>query len=99
MKYYHTPDGKVTRSTARYLREWRAIARPLAKLLDCRVIGFDPAITISPRSGEDPIQLTVSMARRIIDVAQIARTHKRHVSEKLKTLPEIRRNGLCRESC
>lgn len=41
------PNGKVTRSTKQYLKEWYAIIRPFEKRMNMQVLAFDPDIQLA----------------------------------------------------
>lgn len=41
------PDGTVTRSDRKYVREWRAFAEPLKKALGAELHAFDPDVALA----------------------------------------------------
>jgi hypothetical protein len=44
-KHYRLPDGKITTSHTRYLREWRRVARPIEKAFPgYKLDAFDPGL-------------------------------------------------------
>lgn len=46
IEYHVLPDGTVTPSSTRYIREWKKFAAPILKALNARLIGFDPGLLI-----------------------------------------------------
>ena len=65
LTYRTLPDGSITKSVNRYCREWNRIAMPVAKALECNIIGMDPGILLSPKEGGPPLNMSVPMANRI----------------------------------
>lgn len=70
---YHLPayflgDNKATtRSTDRYVREWRKLARPIEHALGVRLFSFDPGLTFTVPDERELIHLSVPMAARLRD--------------------------------
>lgn len=64
-EYRSTPDGKTTKSTARYLKEWRNLKTPIESALDLVCIGFDPGLLMQPKGGGTPIDMPIWFAKRL----------------------------------
>jgi len=41
------PSGKTTTSVRRYLKEWRAVIRPLEKRMGMKALAFDPDVQLA----------------------------------------------------
>ncbi len=54
---YRLPDGKITRSQSRYIKEWRLISSPLDTLTGLKPCAFDPDIVFT--DGTHTITLPV----------------------------------------
>lgn len=67
MTIYCTPDGKHTTSSRRYIKEWRAITRPIEKELGLKTIGFDPDVLMSNRDGRGVIDMPIWFAKRLAE--------------------------------
>jgi len=77
VRTFTLPNGKATSSTDRYCREWNRLAKPVAKVLNCDVIGMDPGIHLAPKSGAPGFQLPVSVAQSILALLQSNRRLRR----------------------
>lgn len=64
---YRLPDGKTTKSTKVYLREWNKLKKPLEKALSLETIGFDPGFIMYPKGGGRSVEIPTWLARRIVD--------------------------------
>lgn len=64
---YKCPDGRYTKSTRRYLAEWRRITRGVEKAFDARVYAFDPDLGVCTRDGRGHFSLPLWAARKIAD--------------------------------
>jgi hypothetical protein len=60
-RYFHRPNGKLTKSVKFYLKEWRQIIRPLEKLTGMKVIGFDPGFLLARIENGKTVQGTVDI--------------------------------------
>lgn len=60
-KEFLLPSGKCTSSTATYVREWRRLGHPIAKLFGCELYAFDPGLTMQLSNG-DFIELPLDVA-------------------------------------
>ncbi len=70
-KHYHSlPDGKSTLSANRYIKEWGKILKPLAKILDSRVISYDPSINLSTNEDYQQFNLPLNIAKKIVNLSQ-----------------------------
>ncbi len=58
---YRLPDGKYTRSSRRYIKAWRDLAKPITKHLGYQVIGFDPGVLFSRGNGQQSLSLPVDV--------------------------------------
>lgn len=63
---FRLPNGKTTTSVEKYCIEWEAISSPLAKILDCRVIGCDPGIHLTENGCGSGFVLSVTVAQKIL---------------------------------
>ena len=59
------PSGKYTTSIPRFRREWTRLSKPVAKLLNCTVLGYDPGILFSSNEGSHTFTLTPKQAQII----------------------------------
>lgn len=41
-RHYKLPNGKLTTSVQQYTKEWKSLAKPIAKVTGSKLIGFDP---------------------------------------------------------
>ena len=65
MKDYRLPNGQTTKSTARYIREWNKLSKPVAKALGCDIIGVDPSIHLMEKGCQRGFQISTTIAERI----------------------------------
>ncbi len=64
---YKLPDGKVTVSFKRYLKEWGSISSELENMLDLELIGFDPCFQFRPRNKfGGSVEIPTWLAKRIV---------------------------------
>ena len=63
---YKTPDGEITTSVKRYLREWNALKKPLEKALDLKSIGFDPGFSMRQKGSRNSVEIPTWLAKRIV---------------------------------
>jgi hypothetical protein len=42
---FRLPNGKTTVSVRRYIRAWRDVARPIERLTNSKLFGFDPDLS------------------------------------------------------
>jgi hypothetical protein len=54
---YILPDNSLTTDLKKYLRQWKAIANPIAKEFDLEVGGFDPNIGFMRKERTDFLRL------------------------------------------
>lgn len=67
-KSYKLPLGGQTNDVDEYVKEWTDLANPLAELLEMKVYGFDPAITLSTDAAMFPtVSFSPSKAKRLIE--------------------------------
>lgn len=67
MTIYRTPDGKHTTSSRRYIKEWRAITRPIEQGLGLKTIGFDPDLLMTNSDGRGSIDMPLWFAKRLAE--------------------------------
>jgi len=67
-KTYKLPCGKITKSTARYCREWNKLSNTVAKALGCNVIGMDPKIHLMEKGHHVGLQISPAIAFKIRDL-------------------------------
>ncbi len=72
-KYYRLPSGATVTNQNTYLEAWHNIIDPFEKLLEIRVVGFDPDIVYidkkSPHSWNHSSTIPVYLVRRILEEA------------------------------
>ena len=64
-RIYRFPGGNITTSVARYVRGWNALVKPVARALECDVIGFNPGIHLISKGASVGFQIAVSVTERI----------------------------------
>ena len=64
MKYHRLPDGKLTKSTRRYLREWNLLVRATEDFTGGCVYAFDPDIAVCQRDGSGSCSLPLWIVRK-----------------------------------
>lgn len=68
-QHYKLPDGRVTASLRRYLREWHMLSRPIEKALALHTIGFDPGLTMR-NSGREIVEMPLWFAQRLAEALE-----------------------------
>ena len=46
---FRLPDGKITVSIRRYVKAWKDVAKPIEKLTNSKLWGFDPDLALVQR--------------------------------------------------
>lgn len=75
-KPYLLPGGKPTMSFAAYLSAWRKLYKPVAKALNCKVVGIDPGLHLMELDSQRGFTISSSVANRILDLIKAADAKK-----------------------
>ena len=59
------PDGTYTKSMRLYLREWRALKKPIEDSLGMTTIGFDPGLLMAAKGKGGSVEMPLWFARRL----------------------------------
>jgi hypothetical protein len=66
---YQLPNGKITISVKKYVREWRKISTVLEQKYDLRTIGFDPHLLMADKSRDHiTVHIPLWLAKRMVAV-------------------------------
>lgn len=68
------PNGTVTNSETDYILAWSKMSRKLERILDCRVLGFDPNFLIAPDINAKACELPFWLAEKIIKMGDFIKT-------------------------
>jgi hypothetical protein len=66
----YLPDGKFTRSTATYIKEWGRLKNQIERRLKLKTIAFDPDLLMrdaSPNATRQTVSIPVWLAKRILE--------------------------------
>lgn len=66
MTHYRLPNDTHTTSVNKYIKEWRAIGDDLAKILDVKVLSFDPGFRVLSNDGGPAVEIPTWLAIKII---------------------------------
>ena len=66
-RHYKLPNGKLTTSVSRYSKEWKQLAKPIAKITKAVLMAFDPGFLfyVKHEDGNFSFSMGVYEARLI----------------------------------
>ena len=64
-KQFRLPSGNYTKSTRRYLSEWRELTETVEQKLDARVYAYDPDVAVCLPDGHGSATLPLWVAKKI----------------------------------
>lgn len=67
-KQFRLPSGNYTRSTRRYVSEWKKLTDAVERKLDARVYAFDPSVAVCLPDGRGSATLPLWVAQKIADL-------------------------------
>ncbi len=63
-RIYKLPDGTTTLSPEKYVAAWRALAAPIERALECKVMAFDPGFLFDLGGGRS-LDLPADVVRKL----------------------------------
>lgn len=85
-RYYKLPTGDVTKDVDYFIDSWRQLGERVEKLLDVRMVGFDPGFAFM--RGDHAIRMPVDVAQMIVGKYDALQQQLDQVKDVLLTVQE-----------